>query len=83
MSTSKKKEAADKSKADGVAKTAHQKRCVELAKKYFRNYPGEKVLHITSDMQVFLSYNRGLALSHQRTLPEGSVVSVDDTGKIV
>ena len=34
MSTSKKKEAADKSKADGVAKTDHQKRCVELAKKY-------------------------------------------------
>ena len=86
MST--KKEAAStaekpKAKAAGGAMTDHQKRCVELAKKYFRNYPGEKVLHITSDMQVFLSHNRGLALAHQRTMPQGIVISVDAGGKIV
>ena len=63
--------------------SAHETACIALAKKYFKNYPGEKVLHITRDMQVFLSHNRGLALSHQRTLPEGAVVSVDATGKIV
>ena len=61
----------------------HEKKCVELALKYFKSYKGEKVLHITSDYQVFLSHNKGLALAHQRTMPEGVLTTVSAEGKIV
>ena len=61
----------------------HEKKCVALALKYFKGYKGEKVLHITSDYQVFLSHNKGLALAHQRTMPEGVLTTVSAEGKIV
>lgn len=63
--------------------STHEKKCVALALKYFKNYKGEKVLHITSDYQVFLSHNKGLALAHQRTIPEGVLTTVSAEGKIV
>jgi hypothetical protein len=39
-----------------------------LAAQYFTDYPGERVLHITSDGQVFLNANKGDGVNHQREL---------------
>lgn len=61
----------------------HEQKCVTLALKYFKSYKGEKVLHITSDYQVFLSHNKGLALLHQRTIPGEVLVTVSADGKII
>ena len=71
----------EKQKEDKAS--THEKKCVALALKYFKNYKGEKVLHITSDYQVFLSHNKGLALAHQRTIPEGVLTTVSAEAKIV
>ena len=76
-------------KTDGASRapkdkmSKHEQKCIELALRYFKNYKGEKVLHITSDYQVFLSHNKGLALAHQRTIPEGVLTTVSAEGKIV
>lgn len=75
-----KKPAAKSAKA---GPTKHEQECIALALKYFKNYPGEKVLHVASDMQVFLDRNKGLATIHQGTLPKGSLVSIGPDGKII
>lgn len=36
---------------------------------YIKAYPGERVFHVTSDHQVFLDKDYGLAVNHQRSLP--------------
>ena len=38
---------------------------------YKKAYPKEKAFHVTSDKQVFLEKDRGLAMLHQRSLGNG------------
>ena len=57
------KEQTDKNKT-GKTKT----RIEILVEKYAKAYPREKVFHVTSDMQVFLSKDKNLAELHQRSL---------------
>lgn len=42
----------------------------EQAEKYFAAYPGEDVLHISGDGQVFLHKNYNDGVNHQRRLDE-------------
>ena len=39
-----------------------------LVERYAKAYPREKVFHVTSDMQVFLSRDKNLAELHQKSL---------------
>jgi len=39
-----------------------------LVERYAKAYPREKVFHVTSDMQVFLSCDKNLAELHQKSL---------------
>lgn len=48
---------------------------VKLAKEYAPLYPENKVFHITSDKQVFLAKDKGLAQLHQRG-KEGQLTTV-------
>jgi hypothetical protein len=48
----------------------------KLAKEYALLYPGNKTFHITSDRQVFLEKDKGLADLHQRGLKDGKVTTV-------
>ncbi len=47
-----------------------------LAKGYAKLYPKNKTFHITSDKQVFLDKDKGLADLHQHGLKEGKVTTV-------
>lgn len=40
----------------------------KLIAEYHKAYPGEKAFHVTSDNQVFLERDRGLAVLHQNSL---------------
>ncbi len=48
----------------------------KLAKEYRKLYPGNKTFHITSDRQVFLDKDKGLADLHQRGLNDGKVTPI-------
>lgn len=41
---------------------------------YKKAYPEEKAFHVTSDRQVFLEKDRGLAVLHQKSLKNGEKV---------
>lgn len=41
---------------------------------YEKAYPEEKAFHVTSDKQVFLEKDRGLAILHQNSLKNGEKV---------
>ena len=41
---------------------------------YVKAYPNEKAFHVTSDKQVFLEKDRGLAVLHQKSLKNGEKV---------
>lgn len=41
---------------------------------YCKAYPGEKAFHVTSDRQVFLEKDKGLAVLHQNSLGNGELV---------
>jgi hypothetical protein len=48
-----------------------------LAEKYFAAYPGENVLHISGDGQVFLHKNYNDGVNHQRRIDEKqSLISI-------
>lgn len=49
----------------------------ELASEFAKSYPGNKIFHITTDMQVFLSGDLSAAQNHQRSLSEGEVKSIN------
>lgn len=43
----------------------------QLAEQYAKSYPENKVFHITTDKQVFLSNNLSAAQNHQKTIGDG------------
>lgn len=50
------------------AAKAKQEKDAAFIAPYTKAYPGEKVFHVTSDKQVFLEKDRGLAVLHQNSL---------------
>lgn len=50
------------------ATKARQEKDAAFIAPYVKAYPGEKAFHVTSDKQVFLERDRGLAVLHQNSL---------------
>jgi len=48
----------------------------ELAKQYFKSYPNEEVLYISTDGQVFLQANHHEAADHQRKIDEKTTLQM-------
>lgn len=67
--------ACEKAEAD-QAKQARANPAQALAKRYAKYYPDCKEFHITSDLQVFLSGDKNLAILHQSGLPGGELQTI-------
>lgn len=53
---------------------ANRKKQANFIAPYAKAYPGEKIFLVTSDRQVFLLKDKGLAENHQRSLKNGEKI---------
>lgn len=66
-----------KAEAEKATKSKPSVEMEKLAKEYAKQYPSCDAFHFTSDGQVFLGKDRGLALLHQKTLGKGEVTTIN------
>ena len=64
----------EKQENKAPADWATRKKQANFIAPYAKAYPGEKIFLVTSDRQVFLLKDKGLAENHQRSLKNGEKI---------
>lgn len=64
----------EKQENKAPADSANRKKQANFIAPYAKAYPGEKIFLVTSDRQVFLLKDKGLAENHQRSLKNGEKI---------
>ena len=70
----KKEKQTEKQENKAPADSAGRKKQANFIAPYAKAYPDEKIFLVTSDRQVFLMKDKGLAENHQRSLKNGEKI---------